>query len=327
MSRYLPLSALRAFESVTRTGSFRAAAADLSLTPSAVSHSIRGLEQMLGTTLFVREGRAIRLTGEGETLMHHVERGFGELQLGIGNISAQGPRFLRLHCAPSFAAQWLVPRLRKLLVETNRLEVRIVADTNYTRFVDDKFDADIVYGASPSYLYGTSGQQGVVVLPLGTEVVTPLCAPEVAVRIRTAQNLMSETLIESEVKKVRWPAWFSANGLLAPEPHGPRFDRSFLSLSAAADGLGVALESMLLAERELASGRLVRPLAGICEDVTYTGHWLVFPRAKRYSKSIAAFVDWLARELQISIDFARLDLEATLTSGLSADAVLGTRAT
>lgn len=183
-------------------------------------------------------------------------------------------------------AAFLFRSAAQALVETDRLEVRIVADTSYTRFVDDEFDADIVYGASPSHLYGTSGQQGVVVLPLGTEVVIPFRAPELAAGIRTAQSLLSETLIESEVKKVRGPAWFKANGLLAPESHGPRFDRSFLSLSAAADGLGIALESTLLAEHELASGRLVRPLEGICEDITNTGHWLVFPRAKRYSKSI-----------------------------------------
>ena len=66
--------------------------------------------------------------------------------------------------------------------------------------------------------------------------------------------------------------------MVAPAPHGPRFDRSFFSLSAAADGLGVALESTLLAERELLSGRLVRPLLGRCQDVTYIGHHLVFPR-------------------------------------------------
>ena len=71
------------------------------------------------------------------------------------------------------------------------------------------------------HTYGTSGQQGDVVLPLGTEVVTPLCAPELAARIRTARSLLSETLIESEQKKVRWPAWFAANGLLAPSPRAP----------------------------------------------------------------------------------------------------------
>ena len=90
MPRQLPLSALRAFEAVTRTGSFRAAADDLSLTASAVSHAIRGLEVALGTTLFLREGRSIRLTEGGEMLALHTERGFGELQLGVSNASSRG---------------------------------------------------------------------------------------------------------------------------------------------------------------------------------------------------------------------------------------------
>ena len=177
------------------------------------------------------------------------------------------------------------------------------------RFADDEFDADIVYGAPSSHFYGVAGHQRLVILPLGTEIVTPLCAPQTATRIRTARNLLTETLIESEQKKVRWSAWFAANGLLAPEPRGPRFDRSFLSLSAAADGLGIALESLRLAERELASGRLVRPLLGTAEDVVYTGHWLVFPRAKRYSQSITVFVDWLAKELGLEVNFASVALE------------------
>lgn len=308
MARHLPLTALRAFEAVTRTGSFRAAASDLSLTASAVSHAIRGLERTLGVTLFVREGRSVRLTGEGETLMRHVDRGFGELQLGIGSISARGPRLLRLHSAPSFAAQWLMPRLRRLIQEA-RLDIRIAAGTDYTRFVADEFDADIVYGMPTRDFYGMSPHQSVVILPLGTEIVTPLCAPALAERIRTPRGLLNETLIESEQKKVRWTAWFAANGLLAPEPRGPRFDRSFLSLSAAVDGLGVALESVRLAERELESGRLVRPLDRVCEDIVYTGHWLVFPRANRYSQSIISFVDWFAKELSLVVDFSSIGME------------------
>ena len=135
MPRPLPLSALRAFEAAARTGSFRTAADDLNLTPSAVSHAIRGLEQALGATLFLREGRSIRVTNEGRTLMRHVERGFGELQLGIGSVSAQAPQLLRLHSAPSFAAQWLLPRLRRLLQEVEGLTVRIAAGTDYVRFL------------------------------------------------------------------------------------------------------------------------------------------------------------------------------------------------
>ncbi len=114
---------------------------------------------------------------------------------------------------------------------------------------------------------------------------------------RTAAALLDHALIESAVKKVRWPAWFAANGMIAPEPRGPRFDRSFLSLRAAMDGLGVALESTRLAERELAEGSLVRPLEGICQDVVYTAHWLVFPRARRYARSVVIFAEWMALQL------------------------------
>jgi LysR family glycine cleavage system transcriptional activator len=309
MPRPLPLSALRAFEAVTRTGSFRAAADDLNLTPSAVSHAISGLEIALGTTLFLREGRSIRLTEEGELLALHTERGFGQLQLGVSNVSSHArPQLLRLHCAPSFAAQWLLPRLRRLLSEVRGLEVRIAAGTDYTRFAADEFDADIVYGAPPPEFYsGVQGLQGMDIVPLGTEVVTPLCSPELAPAIRSPRDLFTQTLIESDNKKVRWTDWFATNDIVAPELRGPRFDRSFLSISAALDQLGVALESTRLAERELASGRLVRPLQGVCTDVAYTGHWLVFPRAKRYSQSLMLFTRWLSTELGLQIDFSALD--------------------
>lgn len=313
--RHLNLTALRAFEAAARAGSFRAAAEDLGLTPSAISHAVRGLEDDLGTVLFEREGRSIRLTPEGETLMRHVERGFGELQLGIGSVAARKPQLLKLHCAPSFAATWLVPRLRRLLGECSGLELRLATGTDYTKFLADEFDADIVYGAPSQDAYGNLSQQGLVILPLGTEVVTPLCAPALAAAIKTPRDLLGITLIESDNKKVRWPAWFMANGLAAPGSRGPRFDRSFMSLSAAADELGVALESVLLAERELSSGRLVRPLEGRCEDVVYTGHWIVFPRAKRYSRSMVLFLGWLGREMGLDLDVRSLEGAAKRQEG------------
>jgi DNA-binding transcriptional LysR family regulator len=240
--------------------------------------------------------------------MRHVERGFGELQLGIGSVAARKPQLLRLHCAPSFAAQWLVPRLRRLLTECSGLELRIATGTDYTKFLADEFDADIVYGVPASEYYGNLTQQGLVVMPLGTEVVTPLCAPALAKTIQSPRDLLAHTLIESDNKKVRWPAWFTANGLAALIPRGPRFDRSFMSLSAAADEIGVALESTLLAEREIASGRLIRPLEGRCEDVVYTGHWLVFPRTKRYARSMVMFLTWLAKELGLEVNLDTLDV-------------------
>jgi DNA-binding transcriptional LysR family regulator len=294
MLNQVPLSILRAFEAAGRTGSFRAAAAEINLTPSAVSHAIRKLEQALGASLFERDGRNVRLSSEGEALMRHVGRAFEELRRGLELVSTRGPQLLRLHSAPSFATQWLSPRLSRFLRDHPGIEVRLAAGTDYTRFLNDEFDADIVYGAPR--------QEGLVVVPLGEETVTPLCTPELARSIKAPMDLFDQVLIESEAKQVRWSDWFSRNGLPTPRPQGVRFDRSFLAIAAAADGLGIALESVRLAEREIASGRLVRPLAGRCEDVRYVGHHLVFPRSARQRQSLRLFTKWLGAELGLRVE-------------------------
>ena len=290
----VPLSILRAFEAAGRTGSFRAAAMELGLTPSAVSHAIRKLEQTLGASLFARDKRVAQLTPEGEALMRHVGRAFEELRRGLEMVSTNGSQFLRLHSAPSFATQWLTPRLARFLREHPGIEVRLAAGTDYTRFLNDEFDADI--------LYGLPRQEGFVVVPLGEETVAPLCTSDLARAIRTPMDLFRQVLIESETKQVRWPDWFARNGLPAPRPQGVRFDRSFLAIAAAGEGMGVALESTRLAERELASGRLVRPLAGLAEDVRYVGHHLVFPRSTRQRHSLRLFMTWLGIELGLQIE-------------------------
>lgn len=288
----LPLSALRVFEAASRTRSFRRAAEELHLSPSAVSHAVRRLEDSLGAALFERDGRALHLSAAGEALMRHTCRGFAELQRGVAAVSARGPRLLRLHCAPSFAAQWLAPRLPGLLARHPGLEVRLHADANYPRFAADEYDADIIYGLPRV--------PGLEVVPLAEEVVTPLCAPSLAAGLEGPRDLLARSLIQSDNKMLRWADWFAANDLPAPALRGPRFDRSFLALAAAADGLGVALESTLLAERELASGRLVQPLRARANDCRYVGHRLVFPSPAAPHGPVPLFRAWLRAELGLA---------------------------
>jgi LysR family transcriptional regulator, glycine cleavage system transcriptional activator len=294
MLNQVPLSILRAFEAAGRTASFRLAAAELGLTPSAVSHAVRKLEMTLGASLFTRDNRAVRLSPEGEALMRHVGRAFEELRRGLEIVSTRGPQLLRLHSAPSFATQWLMPRLSRFLRDHPGTEVRLAAGTDYTRFINDEFDADIIYG--PSRL------EGLIDVPLGEEIVTPMCTPEMARMIKVPMDLFNNVLIESETKQVRWSDWFARNGLPPPRPQGVRFDRSFLAIAAAVDQLGVALESTRLAERELASGRLVRPLVGQAEDVRYIGHHLVFPRSARQRHTLRQFTKWLGEELNLKVE-------------------------
>ena len=284
------LSAVRAFEAVARRGSFKAAAAELHLSPSALSHAIAGLEQALGVSLFDRGGRAIRLTVSGELLMRHVAVAFDELRKGFDSVAAQqGRGVLRLHSAPSFASAWLSPRLSAFLKLYPGLEVRLSAGTDYARFTSDEFDIDIVYGPVTA--------SGVISEPLIEERVTPLCSPALAAAIRQPADLLACNLILSDNKQVRWPQWFAANGLAGQTQHAVRFDRSFLAIGAAADGLGVALESTLLAGRELAAGRLVAPLDGLSADIRYVGHHVVYPRETQQRRPVRLFLDWLAREM------------------------------
>jgi LysR family glycine cleavage system transcriptional activator len=287
-----PLSALRIFEAAAHGESFRAAAEELRLTPSAVSHAIHKLEEEVGALLFTREGRRMTLTPEGRVLLAHVEQGFSILRQGVQAVSTRRRNFLRLHAAPSFAAQWLMPRLGKLRRAYPELELRLAAGTDYTRFLSDEYDADIVYG-EPQL-------PGAVIIPLGEERVAPMCTPHLAAAIESIEDLEKMPLIDSDNKKVRWDRWFAANGRAAPPSSGLRFDRSFLAIAAAIDELGVALESTRLAEKELAEGRLVLPLAGKARDVTYVGHFLVFPQEKRILLPLRRFIEWLMRELGLA---------------------------
>ncbi|SCM76539.1 Uncharacterized HTH-type transcriptional regulator y4mQ [uncultured Pleomorphomonas sp.] len=285
MTRNISLSSFRNFESAARNGSFRAAADELGLSPSAISHSIQKLEEELGMTLFVREGRLVHLTIEAETLMRHVSAAFDELWQGIDVVSNRGSGLLRVHSAPSFATQWLVPHLAAFLAENPHIDVRLAAGTDYARFNNDDFDVDIVYGMPR--------MEGVVVVDLGEETLTPLCSPAIAAEIRAPRDLLGCTLIQSDQKVAGWPEWFKANHEPAPPTPKARFDRSFLSIAAAADGLGIALESTRLAERELASGRLVAPPINGAVTLRDIGHRLVYPRTGARRITVRLFAEWI----------------------------------
>jgi DNA-binding transcriptional LysR family regulator len=295
MSQNIPVVLLRSFEAAARTRSFTLAAAELFLTPSAVSHAIRKLETQLGTSLFLREGRSLSLTPDGAALMLYVGRGFDDLRKGVEAVAGSTPGRLRLHCAPSFAAQWLVPRLPRFIAQHPGIELHLSSDTDYLRFRSNEFDADIVFGIQQG--------SGLVSLPLVEETVAPLCSPALAERIRTPADLLECSLLDSYNRQVRWSQWFVANGMNPPPIHGLSFDRNFLCIQAAVDSLGVALESTLLVERELAAGQLVYPLRGKTIDIKAHNHTLMFPLSARSQRPLRYFVGWLGSEL--GVDFTQ----------------------
>ena len=289
MLQNVSLSGMRAFEAAARTGSFRAAAAELGLSVSAISHAVYKLELSLGTALFERNGRTVLLSPDGEQLMRHVGEAFEELRRGVDAVTNRGRQFLRLHCAPSFAAQWLSPRLPAFLRTHPEVIVRLSASTDYAPFTNDEFDADIVYGPA---------RRGSASFGLGDEIVTPVCSASFARRIEIPADLLGLPLIQSDRKQIRWPDWFAANDVPPPSQQGGlRFDRSFLAIAAAVNDLGIALESVRLAERELAEGRLVAPLLGTARNITYVGHHLACAPSSLRRQPVRVFGAWLCAEL------------------------------
>ncbi|OZI38106.1 LysR family transcriptional regulator [Bordetella genomosp. 10] len=290
--RKVPLPFVRIFEAAGRSASFAVAARELNLSPSAVSHSVRKLEEMVGLRLFERSTREVRLTREGAILLEYVQRGIDEIQRGFAMVKSEQAIPLRLHTAPSFATQWLLPRLAGFVREHPNIDLRFSASTEYARF-DDDFDLDIVYGEPTPSPHEK--------IPLAVEGLAPLCSPELAQRIRVPEDLYLQPLIQCEVQLFQWKGWFETNHLAPPTHYGLRFDRSSMAIAAATDGLGVVLESTLLAERELNRGALVRPLAGCTRELEYVGHYLVHPRRRHRHESFETFKRWLLRELRVDV--------------------------
>ncbi|WP_373236369.1 LysR substrate-binding domain-containing protein [Cohaesibacter celericrescens] len=294
--RKLPsLKALQAFDAAARLGSFTAAAEELSVTPSAVSHQIRALETELGIQLFERVNRAIILTDTGKRFGERIARGFNELEAACSSINrATRLDVLTIHCVPTLAKQWLMPRLQNFQEAYPEVDVRLNASPDPVNLLSVEADFDIRFGHYPS-------QPGVRRIPFPPETMLVLCAPSLAMgenAIRAPIDLSKQRLIHSEVNLFNWHHWFEAEGLLdLYQEKGPRFDRSFLSISAAVDGNGVCLESHFHVQQELARKQLIAPfgLAGY----TVQGHSINFVQSRNRLPKIQAFKDWILKEIGI----------------------------
>lgn len=280
--------ALRAFEAAVRRGSFVAAANELHLTPSAVSHQVRLLEDQLGVQLFRRIGRAVMPTDNGDRYFREVTAAFSRIKAATLDLARSGKSDrLSVHSAPSFATQWLLPRLPEFVSAHPELDVVFWATSPPYNLMANTCDIDIQYGAS--------GTEGLDIVPFPAELIVPMCSPAMAhgIRpIRCAEDLRFHPLIHSDHCLVRWPDWLERHpGLSLDLDRGLHFDRSFVSISTAAAGLGICLDSTLLAHAELASGRLVKPLGD--DGLEVQGHRLACQIGDKDLPKIATFRTWL----------------------------------
>ena len=294
MRRLPPFSALRAFESAARLGSFAAAGEELHQTPSAISHQVRALEAWFERPLFVRAVRSVALTADGKRLLGKLSKAFDLIEGACTGLRPPDARSgLSVHCAPSLASKWLGPRLSRFMQAHSEITIRL---TSSAEPVDLKsqtdIDIDITYGAPPARV-------GVVVESLGSERTLPLVSPRLfngSLPTRP-RDLARFTLIDSKLNPVRWADWFKLNRLKLPSTARPSFDRGSLAVAAAADGLGIALETSRFAEVELARGELVAIDGPAFRRIERATHFLCYRKTSDERTPIVVFKQWLTSEL------------------------------
>lgn len=290
MSSLPPVTNLQAFEAVARRRSFALAAAELHLTASAVSHQVARLESHLGVRLFERSAHGVRISAAGETYLSRIGGALSAIAAASEDLRQGVSNSLYVHAAPSLASLWLMSRLQSFALAYPDIALNLSAAHTHSDFALGQVDIDLRYGV-PNW-------PNLVVEPLFEERIVPLASPAFIQehRLKRPEHLLAVKLIQSNVSVVQWSDWFAAfTDKRAPERFAVRFDRAQMSLDAATQGLGVALESTTIAGRHIAEQKL-RPVFGLEKAVRVKAHFAVYPARHAKRPSVEAFLAWLHGE-------------------------------
>lgn len=290
-----PLNSLRAFEATARHLSFSKAAEEMHVTPAALSHQIRGLEDLLGLKLFLRRARSIELTEAARLIYPGIRTGFDAIREAVERLDrGKQDRLLVVSSTPGLTAKWLVPRLYKFLAQHPEIETRISASVGYANFATDDVDVGIRLssGVHPD-LY---------VEKLSGEWLLPLCSPRLLdgnEPLRTPQDLKRFPLIQVDLPGIvpTWADWFEMAGIGGIDSsRGLRLNVADHALDAASEGVGVVLGYKMVASRDIGMGRLVVPFG---PEISVPGRAYHFVCAKGDEKRapVKAFRDWMFAEI------------------------------
>ena len=281
------LNGLRAIEAVARAGTLQKAADALGVSPSAVSQLVNRAEKQIGRTVFERTRTGLAPTEFGRRFCERLSAAFRELSSAMSLAAEDAGNRLVVSVAPAFAARWLVPRLSRFYTAHPEITLRIDAST---RIADlDRSDIDV------AVRMGDGDWPGVKAELLFAQRIFPVCAPEIAARLRRVEDLAGEWAIREENGMVEWERWFRQAGASGVTPQmGASFTDPNLCLEAAIGGQGVMLASQLLAADALADGRLVAPF-GVTAD-SGLGYYIATSASKKPGRKVKAFAGWLMAE-------------------------------
>lgn len=294
MRRLPPLNSLRAFESAARHLSYTQAADELNVTQTAISHQVRGLEDWLGMRLFQREGRRVVLTEAGQRLFPAVRDGLDTMNRTVANLTDPNRhRRLTVTTYDSFAAAWLVPKLRFFREQYPDIDIRVAT----TDTIVDLARADIDVAIRTGYGHW----QGMHSECLMREDMSPVCSPrllEAGPPLTKPEDLRHHTLLH-DTMEIGWSNWLRAANVDCVDPtRGPHFEHSYLVLQAAINGEGVALGRTALMAEDLRSGRLIQPFT-LSLPLSYAYYFVCLPQALERQR-VTAFRDWLVTETEKS---------------------------
>lgn len=288
--RLPPLAALRAFEAAARHVSFRQAAEELGVTPTAISHQVRLLEDSLGFALFVRRARGVVLTDAGRRLFPTLRDGFDAFERAIWELSPRPRRVaVTLSATTLFTVRRILPAISRFRERFPDYDLRLHAS-------DDPVDL-IAGEADVAVRYGAGAFRGLVATPLLAERFGVLCSPKMA--IARPEDLRGATLLHIEWRRAGkapdWRRWARLAGIegLAVD-RGPRFTEDDHALQAAAAGSGVVLSGLVLAQPAIDAGLLVHPFGPVIEGDAY--HAVTTPD-RRDEPAVRAVCDWLREDV------------------------------
>jgi LysR family glycine cleavage system transcriptional activator len=305
--RIYPLNALRAFEASARHLSFVKAADELSVTPAAVSHQVKKLEEFLGIPLYRRRSRGLLLVESGQLLLSELREVFLHLDHAMERVIDSDSRgTLTLSVAPTFAVMWLIPRLQKFYALHPDIDVRISTGLGLVDFQRDDFDAAIRLGSGQWF--------GLESIKLFEESVTPMCSPRMLDgpgALKCPDDLRNHVLLHNhsmdyDPKAPNWAKWLEVAGASGVDAsRGMHFSLPDHGLQAAIDGAGVVLGWRALSAPDVAAGRVVAPF-----DLNLSlknSFYLCYPEAHSLRTNIVVLREWLMKEVADGENFGLVE--------------------